>query len=883
MSPHPSALARALLLAALPALLASPLAAQEPAAPAVARTHAESPMSHAARLDGAIRIDGRLDEEAWARATPITAFTQLDPAEGQPASERTEVRILFDEGALYIGARLYDREPVTTRLGRRDQGVTSDWLTVIFDSNHDHRTAFGFEVNPSGVRRDQTRSPNGEDDSWDPVWQAATSIDGEGWTAELRIPFSQLRFDPGAEQVWGLQIERQIARVGEFSVWSFTPRSEPGGIPRFGHLHGLRELRTGKRAELLPYAVARGESVQRNGNPFRSDRSAGGAVGLDAKYRVTSNLTLDATLNPDFGQVEVDPAEVNLSAIESFFQERRPFFVEGAEIFNFGSGGGNNVFYSRRIGRAPQLPAPGVADVPDAARILAAGKLSGRTADGWSIGVLNATTERVQARHLGEGGGTEHALVEPFTNYFVGRLRRDFRAGQSVLGGMLTAVNRDLEPGVSSDLLHAAAYTGGVDFQHQWAARTWTLSGFVSGSHVRGSEAALQRTQRLPWHYFHRPDADHLELRPERTSLTGAAMQTTLSHRRGRNWRANATLGTITPGYELNDLGFQYRADRFDAQIGGSYGENRPGRLFRQYQFSTATRHEWNYAGDAILRNASANVWAQFLNYWSVNASAATVLPSMDDRLTRGGPIARRPANRSGFLGVNSDWRKPVAGFLGSSFSANEHGGWTHGVFSELEIKPGPTWSIGLGPSLNRSYSVAQYLTARVDETATHTFGRRYVFSDLRQTTLSLDTRLNLTLTPDLSLQIFAQPFVASGDFGAPAEFAAPGEYRFEVYGRDRGEVDRTENGVRVYPEGRTGAAAPFVVADRDFNVRSLRGNAVMRWEWRPGSTLFVAWQQQRSDFEPVGDFRFRRDQAALWAAQPDNVLVVKLNYWLNP
>jgi hypothetical protein len=868
------------------AVLAERGSAQEAGAPQTGTitSHADAPVATALRIVESIRVDGRLDEEAWSRATPVTDFTQMDPDEGRPASERTEIRFLFDDDALYVGARMYDSQPVTTRLARRDQWMLSDWLTVIFDSYHDHRTAYGFEVNPSGVRRDQSRTSTGsEDDSWDPVWQVATTIDDEGWTAEMRIPFSQLRFNPVTEQVWGLQIERQIARRGEFSVFSFTPRSEPGGIPRFGHLHGLSDLRTGKRLEVLPYAVARGEMVDRSANPFRSDREAGISGGLDVKYRLTSDLTVDATFNPDFGQVDVDPAQVNLSAIETFFQERRPFFVEGAEIFRFGAGGGNSVFYSRRIGRSPQLPAPGVADVPDAARILGAAKLSGRTTSGWSVGLLNASTERVQARSLDGDGETGLWTVEPFTNYLVGRLRRDYREGQSVIGGMFTAVNRDLDGEAALQRLHSAAYTGGMDFRHQWAERSWTLNGFLSGSHVRGSEAALLRTQRFPWRYWQRPDADHLEIRPEATSLTGISAEANLAYRRGRHWRANAVLGTISPGYELNDLGFQSRGDRIDSSLGATYVENRPGPVFRQYNVGWTLRQEWNYAGDLVQRSIFLNSWGQRQNYWNHSLNFGATLPSMDDRLTRGGPIAERPWNWRVFTGTGTDYRKPFTGFFGVYAQWGEGGSWVRELFTELEAKPNPVWNVSFRPSFNRSYSLAQFRGSVGDNTATGTYGRRYLFSEIKQTALSLDTRLNVTFTPDLSLQVFAQPFVASGEFGPVAEFAAPGSYRFLVYGRDRGEVEPTERGVRVFPDGRDGVADAFEVPDADFNVRSLRGNAVLRWEWRPGSTLFVAWQQTRSDFEEIGDFGFRRDQRALWSARPDNVLVVKLNYWLNP
>jgi hypothetical protein len=850
---------RSLLVAALFAPHA--LAAQEaaPAEPASGLPpHSAAPTVQALRVTEPIRIDGRLDEEAWSRAVPVTEFTQVVPEEGKPASERTEVRILFDGDALYVGARMHDSEPPTTRLGRRDANLPSDWLTVIFDSYHDHRTAFGFEVNPSGVRRDQTRG-NGEDDSWDPVWETATTVDSAGWTAEMRIPFSQLRFSPAEEQTWGIQLERTLARRGEFSVFSFTPTTHPGGIQRFGHLHGLRELRTGRRLEALPYVVARGESVDRAGNPFRDDRSAGASVGVDVKYRLTSDLTLDATLNPDFGQVEVDPAQVNLSAIETFFQERRPFFVEGSEIFSFGAGGGNNLFYSRRIGRAPQLPLPsgdGGRDLRDAARIMAAAKLSGRTAGGWSVGFLGAATERVAGRFMLDG--VEHSTTaEPFTTYAVGRLRRDSRAGQTVWGGMLTAVNRDLDTDAARSRLHSAAYTGGLDFRHQWGERAWTLNGFVSGSWVRGSSDALLRTQRFPWRYFQRPDAAHLVVDSAASSLAGLSSEVSLAYRHGRHWRFNTLVGTTTPGYEVGDIGFQYRADRVDHQVGATYVENRPGKRFRQWNVGGTLRNEVNYAGDHLQSSIFLNSWAQGKNFWNYNLNFGATLPTLDDRLTRGGPLARRPWSARVFTGVGTDWRKPVTGWMGAFLQESEGGGFTRNVWAEVGVKPAPNVSLSVSPSLDRSRSPAQYLGSVEDEAATLTFGRRYLFAPLEQTTVSLGARADVTFTPDLSLQVFAQPFVASGDFGAPLSLAAPRTYDFLADDADLGNPD--------------------------FNVRSLRGNAVLRWQWRPGSTAYLAWQQLRSDFEPVGDFRFGRDRRALFAARADNVLMLKVNYWLNP
>jgi hypothetical protein len=877
----------AALLAAAPATLA---AQGTPAAPA-ADTHGDAVLG-AVRATGPVRVDGRLDDAAWSAAAPATQFTQLDPAEGQPASERTEVRVLYDDEALYIGVRLHDTGEVTTRLGRRDMSMeASDWLTVILDSYHDHRTAFGLEINPSGVRRDQSRSEVGEDDSWDPVWEGQTTVDSGGWSAEMRIPFSQLRFNAAAAQTWGIQVERQIARRGEFSVFAFTPRNQQGGIPRFGHLTGLNGVRTGKRLEILPYSVVKAEHVERGDNPFRDDREYSPSVGADVKYRLTSDLTLDATINPDFGQVEVDPAEVNLSAIETRFQERRPFFVEGAELFNFGSGGGNTAFYSRRIGRAPQVPVgEPLADVPGETRILGAAKVTGRTRTGWSVGMLNAVTRREEARFLSldiDGDslrGTQ--AVEPMSNYFVGRVRRDLRAGQTVVGALLTAVNRDLDEEPLRARLHAAAYSGGVDFRHQWANRVWQLTGFVSGSHIRGDRRALTRTQRVqPFHYFQRPDQDEVRFDSTRTSLSGLASEFQLSYRKGRHWRPTLLVGTITPGYHVNDMGFQYRGNRIDLQGTLAYTENRPGNTFRYYQLSSYNRGEWNYDGEHIYNNFQLSGYGQFLNFWSVDASVGTTLPgSVDDRLTWGGPLARRPGNWRISTGFSSDDRKKVAGGGGFFYQSDDEGGYQVRVGADLMLKPAPRWNLTLSPSLARVHAGAQYIMSTADAAATNTFGRRYILSELDQTQVALETRFNYTFSPALSLQVYAQPFLASADYGTPSELAAPRTYEFNRYGEDVGDLEPTEGGFFVYPQG-SGAGQPrFFVPNADFNLRSLRGNAVLRWEWRPGSTLYLAWQQDRSDYAPyVGDFRMARDRRALFAAQPDNVLVLKVSYWLNP
>lgn len=849
------------------------------------------PSVRAVPLDAPVTVDGRLDEAVWRSAPAATEFRQSQPHEGEPATQRTEVRFANDAEALYVGARMYDdlgAAGVRTRLARRDATVDSDELTLVFDPYHDHLTRVEFKVNPSGVKYD-AYGPGGAgmDASWDPVWEAATTVDEGGWTAEMRIPFSQLRFNPADEQVWGVQIERTIARLREFSQFSFTPRTQPGGIPRYGHLVGLSGIPTGKRLEILPYTVARAEYVDRQGNPFRDGAEYLGKFGVDLKYRLTSSLTLDATINPDFGQVEVDPAEVNLSAIETRYNEKRPFFIEGAELFSFGSGGGNTAFYTRRIGRAPQLAVPfGESDAPDATRILGAAKVTGRTADGWSVGILNAVTAREQARYLvveGDIAREERFTVEPLTNYFVGRVRRDFRSGQSVVGAMFAAVNRDLESEALRQNLRSSAYTGGLDFRHEWAGRTWALNGFIAGSYVTGSKEAILATQLgSPWHYFGRPDADHLEVDLKATSLAGLSAQAILSHRIGRHWRTHLLAGTTTPGYEVNDLGFQYRADRIDAEAGVTYIDNIPGEFLRYWEVWGNVRNERNYAGESILEIAQVGAYMQHPSYWALHVRATHQGNSLDDRLTRGGPAARRPAKTGFQAELMSDRRKAVAFELDAYTERSVAGDRARGVALEVEIKPAERWNLSIGPRLDHNHLAAQYLGHRSDEHATDTYGARYLFVELDQTTLSLEGRLNVTLDPSLSLQVYVQPYISSAEFGPPSELRAPRTYDFLVYGRDIGTLEEGDGRYVVDPDG-AGPAAPFTVAKPDFNLRSLRGNAVLRWEWRAGSTIYLAWQQDRSDIAAVGDFDFGRDRAALFGAPADNVFVLKVNYWLNP
>lgn len=872
-------------------ILTSAAAAGQSSVPPViaAGDHESAPHLPAVRTAGSLQIDGSLDEDDWSQAVPASMFTQIMPDEAQPASERTEVRILYDDVALYIGARLHDAGPVTTRLGRRDMAPgDSDWFGVILDSHHDHQTGYAFFVNPSGVRRDDARTEGSGDPSWDAVWEAAVQQDDGGWTAELRIPFSQLRFNAADVQTWGIQLERVIRRHGELAVFAFTPRREQAGPGRFGHLGGLEGLSRGKPLELMPYTVMRTERVDRGVNPFRERGESAMSAGLDLKYRITSNLTADATINPDFGQVEVDPAVVNLSALETFYQEKRPFFLEGAGIFDFGNGavgpGGSyrNLFYTRRIGRRPQLGA-GVpqADAPDATRILGAAKVTGRPS-GWSLGVMQALTQEATGRYRDAAGADHEYTAEPLTSYLVARGMRTLRQGQTRVGLIGTAVNRDLDDDRAASLLRSSAYTGGVDFSHEWSRRMWRFSGFAAGSHVRGDSSAIAFAQRSPLRYYQRPDATSFDVDPGATSLTGFVGQVQLFKQAGLHWMGDVSVYTVSPGYEVNDLGFQSRADQIGSNGRIVYQEQTPGSVLRQYSISSIYGINRNFDGDVVGAVIGLNTNGQLLNLSSYNATVMLDPATLDDRLTRGGPLARSPRQMQGMLGVQSDPRSDVTGSLQLQGGSDDAGGFSRKVGIGIGIKPSPRWSIDLTPTWQTNRSAAQYVGVRADAHAAETGGRRYLFSELDQNTVSLETRLNLTFSPSASLQVYMQPFISAGDYGTPMQLQRPRTFAFDVFGEDVGTVTATAAGYTIDPDG-TGPAQTFTVPNGDFNIRSLRGNAVFRWEWRAGSTMFVAWQQSRSDHERYGDFDLDRDGQALFRTVPDNVLVLKVSYWLNP
>ncbi len=862
-----------------------------------------SPSVLAVERRGQITLDGRLDEPDWVRASPATDFRQSQPNEGAPAAQRTEVRFLFDADALYIGARMYDSlgaAGVTSRLVRRDQYADADWLTIVFDTFHDHLGRTRFEVNPAGVKRDAHAAGDyNPDESWDPVWQVATHIDSLGWTAEIRIPFSQLRFRADSLQTWGMQIVRLVNRTNERSHWAFWRQNEAGGPSRYGHLEGLTLPRRTRRVEALPYVVTRAAHVQgvSNNDPFRDPTEYSYRIGGDVKFLVSSNLTLDAAINPDFGQVEVDPAVVNLSAFETFLAERRPFFIEGAGIFSFGglscyfcsNVSSLSMFYTRRIGRRPQGTVSGdFVDMPENTTILGAAKLTGRTANGYSIGVMNAVTRQERAS-VQTGNHLFRQEVEPLSNYFVGRVKRDLRGGNLILGGILTSVYRNLDDSSLVALLNRRAEAAGADMNLSWGQRRFNLMASIAASRIAGDSMAIQRAQLSSARYFQRPDREQGSnaifsnaYDPGATSMTGYGGYARLAKVSG-DWQWETAVNFRSPGFENNDLAFLTRSDYVWMNANLVRQFTRPTNWYRSLWISTGGQQQFNYSGDLTDRQAQFYVSSETPGYWWWSTFYIRRFATLDDRLTRGGPVVGKPGSHFFSGSYAGDSRKKISLGANADYSLSDAGNWGYGSGFWVEVKPASNVQVTVGPQFSRSSSSVQYVTVRADETNDEFFGYRYIFADLVQRTLSMNTRINVTFTPSLSLELFAQPLISGADYERFKEFESRRDRRMRVFGPDEVSSDIV-NGQRQYtidPDG-PGAAAPFSFADPNFNFRSLRGNAVFRWEYRPGSTLFVVWTQQRQDFASRGDFDFGRDRNALFAAKPDNILLVKMNYWLR-
>ncbi len=841
----------------------------------------------------AVKIDGILDESVWKQKS-YGQFIQAKPDDGKPATEKTEVWVAYDKKALYIAARLFDSEPdkIIGRLGRRDDLVDSDWFTCSIDPYYDRRSGFLFAVNPSGTVVDRTLSNDEDQDAaWDGVWDSATRIDESGWTVEIKIPFNQLRFKQKDQYIWGINFRRIIKRKNETSGLVWIPQKESGFVSHFARLEGIQNIQPGRHIEIIPYTIARASfSPIEEGNPFETGEDYFASAGVDLKVGLKSNLTLDVSINPDFGQVEVDPAVINLSAAESFYQEKRPFFIEGSSIFSFGSGGSNRsiganwghpqFFYSRRIGRSPQgsVAGDGFVSYPDWTTILGAAKVTGKIGNGWNVGFLTALTEREYAS-IDQRGQRSTQEIEPFTHYGVLRIQKEFNEGRQGLGIITTSLVRDLRSESLQELLNQNAFSLGID---GWTFldkdKTWVVTGWLGGTAISGAKEAISRRQQIFPHYFQRPDAGHIHYDSEATGMNGWAGRFTLNKQKG-NFVFNAAIGAISPGFDSTDMGFQWTSDVINAHVMAGYRVFEPGKIFRNWEINLFSQRNYNFDGTRIGEQRLIFIGqGELTNYWDVYAQYSYNPQHWSHSITRGGPLTLVPEHCWGEVGIFSDDRRPIVMHFFSGFSSSVSG--SHGWSASLELhwKPSSNVSISLEPSYRTDLEASQWVSNIEDPFMTNTYGNRYLFATLDQKTLSCSIRINWIFSPRLSLQAYIQPFIAVGNYMGFKELARPASYDFNAYGENGSAIAFQNGDYTIDPDG-PGPSAPFSLGDPDFNYKSLRGTVVLRWEYRPGSTIYFVWTQNRSDYANPGDLEFRRDLRDLIQAPGDDIFMIKFTY----
>lgn len=844
----------------------------------------------ATRIETSPDIDGILSEELWNTGVWENEFIQIRPYDGRPSKQRTEFKVLFDDNNLYVAIKCFDTSPdsIVNRLTRRDE-TDGDLAGIIIDSFHDLRTAFVFGLSSAGVKSDFLMSNDGFDEnhSWDPNWWARTSVNDEGWIAEMKIPFSQLRFDKNSGDVWGFNVARILYRHDEQSFWQAIPRDAPGFVHRMGELYGLDEIRPRKIFDITPYGVAQAETFKKEaGNPFREDgRKYRINGGIDTKIGITNNMTMDLTINPDFGQVEADPSVVNLTAYETYFSEKRPFFIEGQNITSFkiglgdGDSGNDNLFYSRRIGRnphgQPDLEDGWYDEKPNFTTILGAAKLTGKTKNGLSLGFIEAVTAEEKAE-IDTGNDRIFQTVEPLTNYLIGRVQKDFKEGNTLIGAMVTSTNRDLDQNLGS-FMHKSAYTGGVDFTQYFKKKNWMFNVNLAFSQVNGTKEAIAETQRSSARYFQRPDNDHIDFDPDRTSLIGNAGMIELQKQNGH---FNLMIGSIwkTPGFEANDLGYMQESDEVVSVIWAGYKAWDPKGIYRSYNFGGNVYVVNNFGGNITGKGFESHGNMVFKNYWNAWVGSNISTSHLSPGLLRGGPMMKIPGNISFRAGFQTDYRKKfnfwVNGNISRGFEKYQKSSYSEICFN---YKPTNYLDFTFRPSYSTSRTDLQYVT-----NSNYNGNNRYIFGSIDRKTISTSFRVNFYLSPDLTLQYWGQPFVASGKYYDHKYITAPRadnyKDRFHIYTAEQKSFD----GNNINLDENTDGITDYSFSLKNFNVQEFLSNLVLRWEYNPGSSVYLVWNQTRNYsnntgmmdyFNNIGDL-FDRDNNI-----PNNVFLIKFSY----
>ncbi|PIS27685.1 MAG: hypothetical protein COT43_09215 [Candidatus Marinimicrobia bacterium CG08_land_8_20_14_0_20_45_22] len=843
-----------------------------------------------------ITIDGRMTESAWSLAPEGKAFIQRDPDEGKSSTERTTFKVLYDDRNLYICVVAYDSEPSKIRgmLTRRDTDSPSDWIGISIDSYNDNRTAFEFGINAAGVKYDVMRfDDESQDFNWDAIWDGASNIDSAGWIAEFRIPFKELRFSDDNNDGWGINFMRIISRKNEETYWVSIPKNESGWVSHYGRLTGISSIPKQKRIYIAPYLTAGSTTSQDLVTEIHSEKyDRASNIGADIKYGLTNNLTLDMTINPDFGQIEADPGEFNLTAFESYLPEKRPFFTEGNNIFSsklgFGDGDESltSLFYSRRVGRAPHRVLADEDDNdttwtedPKMTSILGAAKVTGKTINGWSIGLINAITDKEVGKFIYQSGRTEWETIEPLTNYSILRFQKDFRNGQTTIGGMATATLRKID-NPNLEFLHDRALTSGIDFSHQFLNHRYMIEGTFSASNIHGRPEAILQTQLSPRRYFQRLDARHVRIDSSRTSLTGTAYKFTLEKTGGKHWQWATGVLSYSPEFEINDVGYIRQVDQTLEFEWIGYSERTPGKWYRNYNFNISQWNIWDYEPKYLGWGSSTNFSIEFLNYWEAWCGVQNNSRGISNDALRGGPSFLVPGRTNFWLGVNSDSRKKIFGELKfSGWSTTDQSvGMT--ISPELVFRLTTNLKATLNPTFQSEYDSWRW----VDNVEDATGNRHYIFAEMHQKTFSCIVRLDFTLTPNLSVQFYGEPFLTAGNYQNFTEAAYPRMGHFQDQFRDfsSNEVTYFPNDKQFGVDNDSDGSYEYRFSKPDFHYKQFRCNLVIRWEYLPGSLLYLVWSNGLTNANGTGTFDLRHDIRELFSTSPENVLIVKLSYLLN-
>ena len=824
-------------------------------------------------------IDGVLNDACWKTGEWAGNYTQWVPNEGGKPSQPTQFKILYDDKNIYVAIRAIDHEPqkISIKAGRRDE-LAGDMMGITFDSYHDHRTGFEFDMTAGGQKIDLVLMNNSSDFNWNAVWKGKVGREDSAWVAEFEIPLSQLRYSSDSTQVWGMHCWRWIDRLQEESDWELQSSRGPGLLYLFGELQGIKGLPKSRRIEIMPYTLGKLNTFKKDPeNPFANKgRSWFGNAGVDAKIGLSSNFTADVTVNPDFGQVESDPSVMNLSAFETFYVEKRPFFLEGANIFTFDLGDAS-LFYSRRIGHAPSyypsLKSNEYMDFPDNTTILSAVKISGKSSNGLSVGVLQSLTANEHAT-IDSLGKRRRESVDPLTSYTIVRVQQDFKQGNTMLGGMITSTNRFID-NANLNFLNRDAVTGGLDLLHQWNDKEFYIDAKLVGSNIKGNAAAIKELQYSSARYYQRPDAENIHYDSTRTTLSGYGGRIKIGKGSKGLWRYSSEFNWRSPGLDFNDIGYLSMADIFNQTSSLSYFIVKSVSIFRTYNIGISQINNWDFGMHHLSSGGNLNINLSFLNKWNINNSLNYTSQALDTRILRGGNAMLVPSLWVNSFMLGTDPSKKLTFSLNAfaSASGNQSSRY-YSIEPGVTIMPLNTLKFSMSVNYSGNKDNLQYI-----DTKSVGNENRYILGKIDQHTLSATFRIDYNITPELSIQYYGSPFASVGKYS---------DFKVVTNPRDANYQNRfsvlnpilNNNNYNVSENGSSPIAYSF--SNPDFNFDQFRSNFVFRWEYHPGSQIYFAWSQDRTEYITPGYNSVSDALGNIKNIFPRSVFLIKLNYWFS-